>query len=448
MPEKKASKILIVEDNDFWAQSYQQWLGDEYEFLALDKPDDVAEQVLHFQPDLIILDLGLPSIEQGMAALDAIIQTGTEAKVIVVTAYEDLKYALEAQRRGAYSFFRKEPELKESLPLMVKQALTMHNLEKENKKLRSRLQNKRSFPGLIAVSRSLNKILDNIDLIKNSKENILITGESGVGKEVIAKYIHYTSKFKDEKFLALNCAALPSNLLESELFGYEKGAFTGAYKTTPGKIELCNNGTLFLDEIGDMPIELQSKFLRVLEEKKFYRIGGQKEIHVNFRLLSATNKILADEVTKGSFREDLYYRLNVIPITIPPLRERPDDIPALIDFFIDQFCLENEFPKPQFSNRLISFLSHLPWKGNTRELFNLIKRLILTGKPHINIEDLPPDLLKYESNFLDQALARQLSLEEISKIYVKMVLEQTDGNKKEACKILNINYRTLMAKLE
>ena len=197
-----------------------------------------------------------------------------------------------------------------------------------------------------------------------------------------------------------------------------------------------------------MPLELQSKFLRVLEERKFFSIGGQKEITANFRLLAATNKKLEDEVIKGTFREDLFYRLNVIPIHIPPLRERPDDIPALIDYFIVQFCRDNEFPKPQFANRLISFLSHLPWHGNSRELLNLIKRLILSGKPAINISDLPVDLLKYETNFLDQALARQLSLEELSSIYVKMVLEQTDGNKKDACKILNINYRTLMGKLK
>ncbi len=442
------AKILIIEDNDVWAHSYQKWLGDEYIIEWIDNKKNLSEKLIVFEPHLIILDLGLPNINDGMDALDEIIQSGAEAKVIVVTAYEELKYALDAQRRGAYSFFQKDAELRDSLPLITRQALTMFKLEKENAKLRSKIQSKRDYPGLIAVSRSMHKLLDDIDLIKNSRENILITGESGVGKEVIARYSHYSSKYENEKFLALNCAALPANLLESELFGYEKGAFTGAYKSTQGKLELVSNGTLFLDEIGDMPLELQSKFLRALEEKRFYRIGGQKEIKANFRLLSATNKNLAEEVSKGNFREDLYYRLNVIPVHIPPLRERPDDIPALVDYFIDQFCQENEFPRPIFDNRLISFMSHLRWNGNARELLNLTKRLILSGKANINIGDLPPDLLKYESNFLDQALARQLSLEEVARIYVKMVLEQTDGNKKEACKVLDINYRTLMGKLK
>jgi DNA-binding NtrC family response regulator len=444
----KKPRILIIEDNEVWQKAYQKWLGDHYEFYVIDEPAMVEKTLGDFSPDIIILDLGLPRIDDGMRTLDQIIQSGTDAKVIVVTAYQEIKYALEAQSRGAYSYFQKEPELQDALPLIIKQALTMSRLEKENLKLREKLKVGRDYPGLIAVSKQMHEILDYADRVKNSNENILITGESGVGKEVLARYIHETSKYKDKKFLALNCASLPSQLLESELFGYEKGAFTGAVKETPGKLELVDGGTLFLDEIGDMPLEIQSKFLRVLEEKSFYRLGGQKEIYVEFRLIAATNKNLQEEVEKKNFREDLFYRLNVIPVSIPPLRERPDDIPALVDFFIHKFCEENEIPKPKFTNRLIAFMSHLQWEGNVRELSNIVKRLILTGKTTIDIPDLPPDILQQQSNFLDQALAKQLSLEEVARMYVRMVLDFTEGNKKEACKILNINYRTLMSKLE
>lgn len=444
----KKAKILIIEDNEVWQSAYKQWLGDQYEYYTVDGREGVQEALNHFQPELIILDLGLPQIQDGMEVLDQIIQSGIDAKVIVVTAFQDIKYALEAQRRGAYSYFQKEPELKEAFPIIIRQALTMTELEKENQRLREQLTPKRDYPGLVAVSKQMNELLNYIDRVKNSKETILITGESGVGKEVFAHYIHETSRFRHQKFLALNCASLPAQLLESELFGYEKGAFTGALKETPGKLELVNGGTLFLDEIGDMPLEIQSKFLRVLEDKTFYRLGGQKEIRVDFRLIAATNKNLGEEVEKKNFREDLFYRLNVIPVHIPPLRERPDDIPALVEYFIKKFCEENEMPEPRFTNRLVAFLSHLQWEGNVRELQNLVKRLILSGKNTIDIPDLPPDILSQESNFLDKALARQLTLEEVSRMYVRMVLELTEGNKKEACRILDINYRTLMSKLE
>ena len=240
---------------------------------------------------------------------------------------------------------------------------------------------------------------------------------------------------------------MPPNLLESEIFGYEKGAFTGAIKTTRGKLELAHKGVLFLAAIGEMPLELQAKLLRVLENKRFYRLGGEKEISSDFRLICATNKNLTDLIDLKKFREDLYYRINVIPVHIPPLRERPDDIPALIHHAVERFCQENNITPPHITNRAVAFLSHLRWEGNIRELENLLKRVIITGSPSIDIADFPPDLIEQTDNFLDKALANELSLEEVSRIYAKMVLEQKGGNKKEACKLLNINYRTLMSKL-
>lgn len=441
------NKILIIEDNVVWGESYKKWIGEEYEQKLAFNKTEALEMCKSFQPDLIILDLGLPKIKDGFDLLDELIKRGGDYQVIVVTSFKDHQYALDAQKRGAYSYFSKGENLEEELPFLIKQALKMQRLERENNQLRSRLKHSIHFDNLIAVSKQMQHILLLIENIKGSSEPVLITGESGVGKEVVARHIFNQGSRYKENFIAINCAALPANLLESELFGYEKGAFTGAVKSTRGKLELAHKGTLFLDEIGDMPLELQAKILRVLETKKFYHLGGEHEIEVDFRLIAATNQKLSENIKTGKFREDLYYRLTVIPIEIPPLRERPDDIPAMIDYFAEKFCRENELTKPKFTNRVVAFLSHLRWEGNARELENTVKRLILTNRKQIDIKDLPPDLLEGSDNFLDRALANELTLEAVSKIYVKMVLDLKNGNKKEACKLLDINYRTLMKKL-
>jgi DNA-binding NtrC family response regulator len=441
------NKILIIEDNVVWAENYRQWIGESFELKLAFNKSEALESIQHFTPDLIVLDLGLPQIENGLELLDELVKKGLDAKIIVVTSFKDHEYALEAQRRGAYSYFSKGENIEEELPFLIKQALRMLKLERENNELRNKLKGNIQFDDIVAVSNSMQKILQFIERIKHNQEPILITGESGVGKEVIARHIFRSSDTHQNRFLPLNCAALPANLLESELFGYEKGAFTGAVKTTRGKLELAHKGLVFLDEIGEMPLELQSKLLRDLENKSFYRLGGDKEIVSDFRLICATNKNLPTLIEQKKFREDLYYRINVIPIHITPLRERPDDIPSLINHIVEDFCEENNLPIPQITSRTIAFLSHLRWEGNVRELENLIKRVVISGTQKIDIADLPPDLIEQSDNFLDKALANELSLEEVSRIYAKMVLEQKNGNKKEACKLLNINYRTLMAKI-
>ena len=444
----RVSNILIVEDNELWSESYRQWIGENYQIKSAVSKAEALRHLESFEPDLIILDLGLPQISDGLNLLDELVKTGQDYQIIVVTSYKEHKYALEAQKKGAYSYFSKSDEsLEEELPHLVKQALRMQVLERENNELRSKLEQNIRFDDIVAVSKQMQLVLGTIERLKGSLEPVLITGESGVGKDVMARHIFKQSNRLNENFVAINCGALPGNLLESELFGYEKGAFTGAAKMTRGKFELAHNGTLFLDEIGDMPLELQVKLLRILENKRFYRLGGEREIEVEFRLISATNQGLTEMVKEGKFREDLYYRLNVIPIHIPPLRERPDDIPAMIDYFTEKFCRENGLERPKFTNRFMAFLSHLQWEGNARELENTLKRLIITNQQKIDIENLPPDILENTNNFLDQALANELSLEEVSRIYVKMVLDLKKGSKKEACKMLDINYRTLMGKL-
>ena len=444
----KKNKILIVEDNLVWREKYKKWLGESY--IYVDSADAVnAARTFDAQlPDLVILDLGLPRVEQGFELLDNIIAKSTDVEVIVITSSKDHKHALEAQKRGANSYFFKGENIKDELPFLVGRALKMQALQRENKKLRQKLDRVFNFDNIIAVSKPMYNILALIEKIKVSSESVLITGESGVGKEVIARHIHFRSKRLKSPFIALNCAAMPENLLENELFGHEKGAFTGATDLKQGKIELAAGGTLFLDEMGDMPTTLQAKILRVLQEKNFYRLGGSKEITINFRLITATNKELSEEVKNKNFREDLYYRLNVIPIHIPPLRERPDDIPALIDYIIQKYCTENHISVPRVDGNLISHLSRLNWEGNIRQLENTLKRMLVLNHKSLTLSDLPGELSRTGNSILEDAFLQNQSLEDLSKKYAHMVLNHFDGNKKEACKFLNINYRTLQRKLQ
>ena len=441
------NKILIIEDNLVWRESYKKWMGKDYTYEYAIEPNQAKQKFEEFFPDLVILDLGIPEVEQGFGILDYLIEKGTDVQIIVITASKDHKHALEAQKKGANSYFFKGENIKDELPLLVKRALKMQALERENKKLRSKLEQNYHFDNIVAVSKQMQKILSLIEKIRSSKESVLIYGESGVGKEVIARHVHDRGSFRDGEFVAINCAAMPENLLENELFGHEKGAFTGATDLKKGRIELADKGTLFLDEIGEMPIVLQAKILRVLQEKSFSRLGSNKEIKVDFRIISATNKILSEEVKNKSFREDLYYRLNVIPIIIPPLRERPDDIPALIDFFIHKYCQENNIPFPKIEPGLITFLLRQDWEGNIRQLENSIKRLLVLNNKSLSLSDLPEDLKYNSESFLSNALLKKYTLEELSKDYVQMALSHFKGNKKQACEFLNINFRTLQNKL-
>ncbi|NOX89451.1 MAG: sigma-54-dependent Fis family transcriptional regulator [Calditrichaeota bacterium] len=446
--QSKNQKILIVEDNLIWQQSFKKWLGNNYIFEFATDTDKAKQVFTRFLPDIVILDLGLPKIEQGFQLLDYFIERGTDAKIVVITSSQDHQHALEAQRRGASSYFFKTENIKDELPLMVKRALQMQALERENRSLRRKLNEKLVFEGIVAVSKQMQQILQLVEQIKDTLEPVLLTGESGVGKEVIAHHIHNRSKVVDKPFIAINAAALPETLLENELFGHEKGAFTGAHDLKKGKIELVNGGTLFLDEIGDLPHSTQAKLLRVLQEKRFYRLGGTKELTADFRLITATNRSLIDEVKKGTFREDLFYRLNVIPIHIPPLRERPDDIPAMINFIVESYCVEKNLPVPRIDPSLIAYLSRLEWRGNVRQLKNTLIRMLVLNQRHLTIKDLPDELQEQENPILQNALSNQMTLEEMTRLYVKMVYEHVGRNKKVACEFLNINYRTLMNRLK
>lgn len=444
----KKSKILIVEDNLVWYESYKKWLGDQYDFVYATDPNKALQVFDEHFPELVILDLGIPDFDSGFKVLDSIIAIGTDVEIIVITSSKDHQHALEAQRRGANAYFFKGENIKEELPFLVSRALKMQSLERENTRLRQKLDKVFNFDNIVAISKQMQNILALIEKIKNSNESVLLTGESGVGKEVIAQHLHSRSKRKLNSFIAINCAAMPENLLENELFGHEKGAFTGATDLKRGMIELAEQGTLFLDEIGDMPITLQAKLLRVLQDKKFYRLGGSKEILANFHLVAATNQNLKEAVKENTFREDLYYRLNVIPIHIPPLRERPDDIPALINYFAQKYSIENQITAPRIEPNLISFLSRLNWQGNIRQLENTLKRMLVLNHKTLSISDVPEEFKHGENSFFDTVLIDHHSLEDVSKKYVKMVLDHVQGNKKAACELLKINYRTLQKKID
>ena len=444
----KKNKILIVEDNLVWYESYKKWLGDQYDYIHATDPRRAIQVFDEHFPDLVTLDLGIPDFESGFKVLDSLIAKGTDVEIIVITSSKDHQHALEAQRRGANAYFFKGENIKEELPFLVRRALKMQALERENARLRQKLDKVFKFDNIVAVSKQMQNILALIEKVKNSNESVLIAGESGVGKEVIAQHIHSRSKKSNKAFIAVNCAALPENLLENELFGHEKGAFTGATDLKRGMIELAEGGTFFLDEIGDMSITLQAKLLRVLQDKKFYRLGGSSEITAKFRLIAASNKNLIQAVKEKTFREDLYYRLNVIPINIPPLRERPDDIPALIDYFTQKYSEENQITTPRIEPNLVSFLSRLNWEGNIRQLENTLKRMFVLNHKTLSLGDIPEELKHSSNSILNNALIEKQTLEDISKLYVGMVLEHVHGNKKAACDLLNINYRTLQKKLE
>jgi len=446
--KKSKDKILVIEDNIIWQKKYQKWLGAEYLYTFCSNIDDAKNVFNVFLPDIVVQDLGLPEIELGLKMLDYIVSQRTDAKVIVITSSQDHQHALEAQKRGAYSYFFKSENIQDELPLLVKRAIRMQTLERDNRTLRDQLSAKLQFDNVVAVSKQMQNILKLIEQTKNTKEPVLLTGESGVGKEIIAKHIHSRSIGSAKPFIAINSAAIPENLLENELFGHEAGAFTGAKNLKHGQFELADGGTLFLDEIGEIPLSIQAKLLRVLQEKKFFRLGGSNEIIANFRLIAATNKSLPEQISKKEFREDLFYRLNVIPIEIAPLRERPDDIPALINFFINKYCQTyNLKAKPKIENALITYLSKLEWKGNIRELENTLTRMLVVNQKKLSIHDLPKDLQEQGNSILQNSIQNNYTMDDMTKMYAHLVYNHLNKNKKETCKFLNINFRTLVSRL-
>ena len=365
--------VMIVDDEEGIRETISGILEDEgYESVTASSGEEAVKKVKEITPDVVLLDVWLPGMD-GIQTLQELKGSHPAVPVIIISGHANIEIAVKATKMGAYDLLEKPLSIEKVL-LAVVRALEKRNLEIENKMLRENLLRKCRMTG---DSAKIKQLKEQIKMAAQSNTRVMILGESGAGKELVAQLLHETSSRSGGPFIELNCAAIPQELIESELFGHEKGSFTGAFERKKGKFELADNGTLFLDEIGDMSLQTQAKVLRVLETQEFQRVGGSKNIKVDVRIISATNKDLAEEVKKGNFREDLYFRLNVIPIKVPSLRERLDDIPALVDNFLDIFATEYGQQKKEITEDAVKMLQKHSWPGNIRELKNVLERLVI-----------------------------------------------------------------------
>lgn len=441
MNAEKNRPLLIVED-DPALQKQLRWSFDQYETLTAGDRESALAQVHRHQPAVITMDLGLPpdadSVSEGFRLLEQILSAAPDTKVIVLTGQNDQANALRAIALGAYDFFAKpfEPEL---LSLTIDRAFRLHQLQQENRRLQS-LQHPSALGGLLTRDSGMQRVCRTIEKVASSNATVLLLGESGTGKEVLARGVHEASPRKSARFVAINCAAIPDNLLESELFGYEKGAFTGAAKTTPGKIEAANGGTLMLDEIGDLPMSLQAKLLRFLQERVIERLGGRQEIPVDVRIVCATHQDLKSHIKDGRFREDLFYRLAEIVVDIPPLRSRNGDAALLAHAFVHRFADEHKRGSMTLTEDAIRAIETHTWPGNVRELENSIKRaVIMADGQQITREDIGLDHLEVATDFIDLRQVR----EEAERKAVAVALSRANGNIVRAAEILGISRPTL-----
>jgi len=401
--------------------------------------------------DIVLSDFRMPDMN-GIDLLIKLKEKNPEIAVVIITAFGTVENAVKAMKEGAFDYLTKPVDLDE-LDLIVKRVFERMHLISENKLLKEQLQDKNKISGIVAYSDKMEKILSTALRVADSKATVLLRGESGTGKEVLAKAIHYSSRRKDNPFIAVNCAALNENLLESELFGHEKGAFTGADKQKRGRFEIADGGTLFLDEIGDLPLSTQVKLLRVLQEEQFERVGGTQTIGVDVRVITATNKNLEEMIKEGKFREDLYYRINVVAVTIPPLRDRKEDILHLINHFISKYKSETQKDNIEFSREAADLLMKYNYPGNIRELENIVHHSIVLARGNvISSSDLPPNLVNsglkensFEANS-NESLPDQV--EKLEKMLVLNALNKTNNNQLRAAKLLGISERNLRYRLE
>ncbi len=449
-------KLLIVED-DPGLQSQLRWCFNDFEVLLADDEESALKVFHEHSPQIVTLDLGLPpdpgGFSVGFKILEQILTIAPSTKVIVVTGQEDREHALNAISLGAYDFFNKPVDAK-NLTLVVDRAYHLYEIEQENKALQEKSFTS-PLDGVIASSASMLKTCQIVEKIAPSDLSVLVLGESGTGKEVIAKALHNLSQHSDGKYVAINCAAIPDNLLESELFGHEKGSFTGASSQKIGKIEIANNGTLFLDEIGDMPLDLQAKLLRFLQERVIERVGGTKEIAINTRVICATHRSIKDMIKENLFREDLYFRISDIVIELPPLREREDDIILLANFFLKKYAEQQNKSIKGLSPSAENLLMNYECKGNVRELDQIMRRAVIMSDSNIlQAEDLniQSSTTSHNDDSGSDDETETLNLKMIRNIAerraIRRALQQTDNNISDAAKLLDVTRPTLYSLLE
>ncbi len=444
--------ILVVDDKDAMRNMLTDTLTEEgHRVDAAEDGQKALDLINNKSYDLVLTDLKMPDID-GLAVLSKVKELDSETSVIVMTAFGTIEDAVSAMKKGAYDFLTK-PFDTEHLCVLVNRALENRRLVAENTLLREELLNSHGLTDIIGKNEKMIELGALVQKVAKSDASVLLHGESGTGKELFAKAIHSISERKNGPYIAINCAAIPHELLENELFGSEKGAFTGANVRKMGKFEIANGGTVFLDEIGDMDIQLQAKLLRVLQEKNFERLGGTKTVDVDVRVVAASNMDLSELIVAKKFREDLYYRLSVFPLIIPPLRERRDDVAALAEFFVDKFCREMKKPVKSLTREALTVLEKYHWPGNVRELENTIERaVILCDQKKIAPEHLAIRLQRTD----DIQLREGAGLKEIGahaqiaaeRSTIIRVLKQVRGNKRKCAQVLQIDYTTLFDKIK
>ena len=445
--------LLIVDDEKAQRQVLSGDLKSRgYKVLEADSAETALDIVRKNLIDVILTDLKMPGAS-GIDLLTNLKEINPEISVVIMTAYASVETAVQALKNGAYDFITKPYNLDE-IELVIKRIIEKNNLKSELKFLKEQLESSNKLEGVITNSFKMKRIIDVAARVAASKASVLILGESGTGKEVLARAIHYASKRKDKLFVPVNCAALNENLLESELFGHEKGAFTGAEKMHKGRFEIADEGTIFLDEIGDLPMHLQVKLLRVLQEGQFERVGGANTIKVDARVISATNKNIEDLIKEGKFREDLFYRLNVVNIQLPPLRERKEDISILISEFLKKYLKETDKTNLEFSKEALDLLMKYNYPGNIRELENIVHHsIVLSRNEIISTEDLPigiktPGSEKDLDSCFEEGTSLTDKVELLERTLITSALKKTSGNQTAAAKLLGISERNLRYRLE
>ena len=443
-------KILVADDEPAHRQMIEAVLAAEgYEVTQAEDGKAAISAIEDRFYDLVIMDIRMPNVD-GIQALQKIKQISPDIPVIIMTAYASVGTAVDALKSSAYDYLIKPLDIEE-LKILVAKALHHHQLEQENIYLKERLNDRFDFSNIIGHSPAMKKLFETMALVAPSEATVIIVGESGTGKELIANAIHQNSPRKDRPFIKVNCAALPETLLESELFGHEKGAFTGAIARKQGRFQLAHKSSIFLDEIAEMAPATQAKILRVLQEREFEPVGSTQTIKVDTRVIAATNKNLEEEIREGRFREDLYYRLNVVTVDVPPLHLRREDIPILADFFLKPYAEKNRRLIKGFTPRATDLLMRYDWPGNVRELENIIERAVIMARGEmITPLEFPIDLQNLDEELKDSRidLTPGRSLKEVEKVMILRTLEEAGGNRTHAARILGISRRTLQLKLK
>lgn len=448
-------KILVIDDEKLLRWSIEQNLSKEgYAVITAEKGLEGLELISAEQPDIVLLDIHLPDIS-GLDVLESIKKESRNTIVIMITAFGDIQTAVKTIKLGAYDFVEK-PFNMEKLKILISKALETVTLRKEVSQFRSQISKQFGFNNIVGRSEEMMKIMNLVRKVaKSDATTVLLQGESGTGKDLVAKVIHYESSRAEKPFMDINCTALPENLIESELFGFERGAFTDAKNMKKGLFELADGGTIFLDEIGDLKSSTQAKLLKVIENKTFKRIGGIRDITVDLRIVASTNKVLSEEVKKENFRQDLYYRLNVIPVMLPPLRDRPEDILVLARFFVDGFNRDFKKNVKGLSKETEKAFLSYTWPGNVRELKNVIERaMILENDEYILHEHLPLEFslksipMKEFSPSGVSLPAGGLDIEEVEKELIRQALEQTKYNQTRAARLLNLTRDALRYRMQ